>query len=390
MEPSGDVAYVTCGPFECTESGMEIPAAPAISVENSAVCTTFEADLQFVVGVVDPLGGADRDGDAAADLTEPFESGLDLGVIYTANSGFGVTHGFGSFMKSGFGGSKTSSPKALKAGISNPNTSITTDNMDILDAAKTVVVDVTGCESVMHPLYAQAGPSALNVPAECFRITAKEGDNYLADYSVTATPSAGLKWSNNTWSQIPKVQKCAGTTFAASDQVDVCQLLEDEIALLDEGSVSAQPVVSAGGDTVTGINATRANQVKLQGFDLELIGRPDAMEAPGVLRHDHCDDKRDMGDLYDATVSTAEGYYTANTKGRLTGEADYTDATSPTQAEEYGHRVWVSILDKNGAPMYGDLGKVDAAAELTTLISERTTEDNAHGRKRRVRRSVWW
>ena len=30
-------------------------------------------------------------------------------------------------------------------------------------------------------------------PEECFRITAKEGDNYLADYSVTATPSAGLK-----------------------------------------------------------------------------------------------------------------------------------------------------------------------------------------------------
>ena len=51
MEPSGDVAYVTCGPFTCAD-GMD---APALTLEGSAVCTAWEEaftiDLQ--VGKVD-------------------------------------------------------------------------------------------------------------------------------------------------------------------------------------------------------------------------------------------------------------------------------------------------------------------------------------------------
>ena len=34
MEPTGDAAYVTCGPFECAD-GMD---APEITIENSAAC----------------------------------------------------------------------------------------------------------------------------------------------------------------------------------------------------------------------------------------------------------------------------------------------------------------------------------------------------------------
>ena len=399
MEPSGDVAYVTCGPFECTESSMEIPAAPEISVENSAICTTFEADLQFLVGVVDPMGDATGDSrDVTVDGTttdgEPFEPGLDLGVVYTANNSFAVTHDFGSFTKAGFGGSKASRLEAIKAGTPDttttasppPQVDITTDAGA---AGEVTVVDIAGCEPTSNALYIGTGPSALRQPEECFRITSEPGDAFFADYSVTVTPSAGLSWSRNTWPQIPKgaAQKCAGTTFVAAEQVDVCELLEDEVALMDEGSIKAIPVVSSvvgtGAATIpsgtgTAVGATGANQVKLAGFDLELAD--DQTQWKHLMYYDTTTRTRnDMGNLYDDNdAAGTTGYYTANKKGRLTGEP--TAAAAPiTQAEEYAHRVWVPILDTKGAPMYGDLGKVDAADKEQTDTAVTSENDLLEG-----------
>ena len=49
MEPSGDVAYVTCGPFECAD-GMD---APELSIENSAMCTAWDPTVEIQVGEID-------------------------------------------------------------------------------------------------------------------------------------------------------------------------------------------------------------------------------------------------------------------------------------------------------------------------------------------------
>ena len=49
MEPTGDVAYVTCGPFNCAD-GMD---APVPSLEDSAVCTAWDPTVDFQVGKVD-------------------------------------------------------------------------------------------------------------------------------------------------------------------------------------------------------------------------------------------------------------------------------------------------------------------------------------------------
>ena len=87
----------------------------------------------------------------------------------------------------------------------------------------------------------------------------------------------------------------------------MCQLLEDEIALLDEGSVSAHTCrFRRRNDSPAGVNgATRANQVKLQGFDLELSD--DQTQWKHLMYYDTTTaTKRDMGDLYDANVSTVE------------------------------------------------------------------------------------
>ncbi len=368
-EPTGDVAYVTCGPFECVE-GMD---APEISVENSTVCTTFEADVQFVAGIVDPQGGDDRNGDGTTG--DNYNKGIDLGIAYTANAGFRTTHDFGSFSKTGFSGSKTSSLKALKRGIPDTSTPSTTDNTNIEDAAGNVVVDIAGCEDVMHALYTMEGPSALDKPEECSRVLSTSGYAYYRDYSVTITPSAGLSWSRNTWPQIPRgaAARCSGTTFMASDQVDVCELLEDEVALIDEGTVMAIPVVSVGDPlpttpAQTNVNAT--NQAKLQGFDLKLPIDPTRWkhlrynDDTTAARYDDLDlyDTSRTGTPLSAAVKTSDGSnaYTFNDSGRLNGMAqDGADGTAGT-ADDYAN-VWVPIRDSKGAPMYGDLGKVDAA-----------------------------
>ena len=49
MEPSGDVAYVTCGPFECADGSD----APMLSIENSGVCTAWDPTVEIQVGKVD-------------------------------------------------------------------------------------------------------------------------------------------------------------------------------------------------------------------------------------------------------------------------------------------------------------------------------------------------
>ena len=49
MEPTGDVAYVTCGPFNCAD-GMD---APEPSIADSAVCRAFAPEFTLQIGWVD-------------------------------------------------------------------------------------------------------------------------------------------------------------------------------------------------------------------------------------------------------------------------------------------------------------------------------------------------
>ena len=61
MEPSGDVAYVTCGPFECAD-GMDVPE---LSIEDSTVCTAWDPSVEIQVGKVDNDVIGPRNSDAA-------------------------------------------------------------------------------------------------------------------------------------------------------------------------------------------------------------------------------------------------------------------------------------------------------------------------------------
>ena len=173
--------------------------------------------------------------------------------------------------------------------------------MDITRDNGSVVADINGCypmsvtatdalrlgSTSAGGLYDQSGVDALNQPENCFRVTA----GYFEDYSVTLTPSVGFSWSRNSWPEF-KGLTCAGTTFAAADQVDVCEMLEEEVALMDEGSASVIPVVNNGGVE------TEADQIKLTGFDLTLP--IDRTRWATLMYYDSTTSAgSDMEDLYD-------------------------------------------------------------------------------------------
>ena len=84
MEPTGDVMYVTCGPWAC-ESGMDAPAFP----DESMACMDWTWSLELVPGFVDNTIGS-------ATAAENSNDGVDVGWVYETNKEMTVTHHFGN------------------------------------------------------------------------------------------------------------------------------------------------------------------------------------------------------------------------------------------------------------------------------------------------------
>ena len=243
--------------------------------------------------------------------------------MYTATSGFGTKHDFGSFSAAGFGGSENDTVTALKRGT--PNTETTSSpaprkNID-KDAGDTVVVDIEGSYPLTIPadalattmpvLYGKAGVDALDQPEESARYNAE----FLEDYSVTITPGTGFSWSKISWPQF-KGLKCTGTTVAFADQVDVCEMLEDEVALMDDGTASVIAVINNGDRADLEVRPT-ADEFKLNGFDLKL---PIAQTRWTTLQYynTRTTNKEDMQDAYDGTkAAAADTAIRVNTPGRI-------------------------------------------------------------------------
>ena len=278
--PTGETMYITCGPFRCSDAAEEVPPAPEITVADSAVCSGFEADFRADVGAVRNAG-----------LSLPM--GLDLGWSYTTTASAKVTHvfdGVGSLKVDGGTISRTSARRALKVqrtATSGPifggkldedwdtygdesfgvhNLTVTTvgpvrngeDDCFFRTSADLDEHDVAGWTSDAYlsdwGSYATFGnprtTSGPRRPESCMRIitddttgcdeasgtgcTGATRGNYLEDYSLQIQPQAGVTWAGSKvkWpsGQDPfEDLDCAGVTVEASDQVDVCQLFEEEV-----------------------------------------------------------------------------------------------------------------------------------------------------------------
>ena len=355
MEPTGDVAYVTCGPFEC-QDGAD---APEISIANSGVCNAWNPTVDIQVGKVDNdviFEGTDDTGN----------DGVDLGIVTSSNTAMKIKH--------------------VWSGVANGrNTSTTTDAAKGSNKALTVnwVADIVQVDAGPDN---DADETADNIdacdntydtgeltdePENCFRLLgpgpAKGAPDYLAGYSLELSPEgAGVTWGRVDWGDDDPFEdlKCDSMTMVVMDQVDICAMFEDEVDYAVGGSDDWTPSVVFDSDsrlvrwTATAKNsgtddaATDGKAFKTLWFDDNLNGKieddgsADRSEAvTGVA------DANAMHDLYNQNVDT----------GNI-------------------EAIWESLTDEDGDPNAGDLGKVDMvhdADDDDTDVDETSTNDNA-------------
>ena len=353
MEPTGDVAYVTCGPFAC-QDGAD---APEISIANSGVCNAWDPTVDIQVGKIDndvifEEGGTDDTGN----------DGVDIGIVTSSSTAMKVKH--------------------IWSGVANgKNTSTTTDAAKGSNKELTMnwVADITQVDAGPDNDADEAGDNIdacdntyddgelTDEPKGCFRMLgpgpAKGAPNYLAGYSLELSPvGAGVTWGRVDWDPDPfEDLTCDSMTMMVADQVDICAMFEEEVDYAIGDGWSPEVVFSDDDQIVmwrapaensgTDATATTGKFFKTLWFDDNLNGKI----------------KDDGGADRTGTVGQGD---TANAMHDL-----YNQNTDDGNIE----MIWEFLTDEDDDPNAGDLGKVDmvSADDPDTTVDESATNDNA-------------
>ena len=273
QEPTamGGAMYITCGPFRCSDASDEIPAAPDITIADSAACTEFEVDLDLVTGL--GYNGRDIDEDHNATVYDG-NVGIDAGWVYTSTAAASVVHEFEGVVGTAAGGnlrvpgasmSKTSTPTALPMGRGTTSPTAATNYFGGTDRGSErnntgagpirngphdcVRDDDEGTPASAYD-YGNIGGTAgvrgtLQKPQECFRIITSGRDdsndvttvrgNYLPGYKVHVTPNASVTWAGSSvaWKKGTDPFEgldCESVTFSAADQApDLCESYQEQV-----------------------------------------------------------------------------------------------------------------------------------------------------------------
>ena len=281
MEPTGDVMYITCGPFEC----MEGEDAPMLSIANSAVCTMWDPSVEIMVGKVD---------NDVLTREEPGElninDGVDLGIVTSSSLEMKVKHVFSgvaggrnttSTVDAAKGSDKTLAMKAVSDIIL---ISADADDVATTDIDETVICDNTYTEEDVSSKVDRPGG------ANCFRLLgpgagrtdndASKGANYLEGWSIELSPVDGdVTWGNVDWEDDPfEDLSCEGAEpIMVADHVDICEMFDAEVDLATEKGWEPEVVFDAGNRVVmwrAGAKAgTGESMFKTIWFDDNLNGK---------------------------------------------------------------------------------------------------------------------
>ncbi len=384
--PESEVMHITCGPFHCSEASMEKPMAPEITLADSAVCAAWDPDLELQVGRIDNdfYGIFSRNGDPFDPELETGDDGVDIGWMSSSSVAMTVKHKFddveyGKIYSVSGPDAPRGSNKALPMDLKdNANWGDGIRVMKVPDgggAAKKQAKLADLCEGTGY----SAAAAGVHKPAGCFRIamgeTAAPGQaagpaqfslaNYLYGYSVeVSAKDSSVSWGKVKWKEDPfKDLKCAPMTFMATDQVDVCELLEAEVdqalakgwgdvMLKTEGTGAT---TSAGGTTDGGVklrnwevkakSATPARFKRLF-FDDNLNGKLLRTEAAGP--HYPGTTATTFSDFYNFAGDNMKG---ATRTAIRNGRRDF---------------IWMLLKDGDGDPTMGDFGKVDLYGKDST------------------------
>ena len=413
--PTGDVMYITCGPFRCSEAADEMPAAPQITLADSAVCDDFEVNLRLVKGGA--LNGYYKN-DA---------SGVDVGWVYTSTHAARVTHTFenvtagtASMVVPGTSLVPTATERALTMHVLNAAQEASSSkvnkfgafaNRDDQPASRApdaltqsqpgpirngrndcMPIDQTGFNNNLdrggwsyHSLLRTRGNLRSEIrpvrrPEQCFRLITdglyenppdnEEMDvtfhNYLPGYSVQVDPVGGVSWAGSNvsdWGDDHPFDelKCDSETFRAEDQLDLCQDFQDEVDLYWGNGIGS------GGPfrvefTMTGSSNTDGQLTHIVIRNREPIpGNADATSAGGY-------EYRPVGSRH-ANMWLADGRPGTDANRGIDGKRNNANMywLAPYQ-NRHGRTdgIWTPIMtlamrdsaDDND-PLYGDFGKID-------------------------------
>ena len=378
MEPTGDVAYVTCGPFNC-QDGMD---APEPSIADSAVCQAFDPEFTLQVGFVDndvlvtervddtTTTDVDETRSAADAAMYDDNDGLDIGWVSTSKAGMTVMHHFEGVAKGtnySVAGRDAASgtDKALAMDLgsgtaTDADKDVSTSNEDY-EPALLVMADGEAC--VDYESSALASKRGIDMPESCFRVIGSP--DYLSGYSVEVeAKGSAVAWGEVEWEDDPfEGLTCDSVTFMAADQVDVCAMFDEEVDYaMDEGeewrpSVDFNRFTTGTTDMVAdGSEDDDVDQFRAYQWKASLKTTPEGHQFKTLWFDDNLDGKlpkkgtsafapgaKGLNDIYDANGNT----------GNL-------------------KTIWKSLLDDDGDLAADDLGKVD----LVSATDDRSTADD--------------
>ena len=239
MEPTGDVMYITCGPFEC----MEGEDAPMLSIANSKVCTDWDPDVNIMVGKVDNdvLDANVSGGDPEARWDG--NDGVDIGIETSSSIAMKVKHVFSGVAN---GRNQSSSLDAKKGSNQALTMKAVTDAILIggADADDTNTEWDDTLAACDNPYEDEDVSAKVDRPGgeNCFRLLgpgagradndASKGANYLSGWSIELSPvDADVSWGSVDWEDDPfEDLTCEGADpIMVADEVDVCSMFETEV-----------------------------------------------------------------------------------------------------------------------------------------------------------------
>ena len=373
MEDSGDVAYVTCGPFECAD-GMD---APELRIGNSAVCTAWDPMVEIQVGKVD---------NDVVDLATPTSAetkgndGIDLGIVTSSSIEMTVTHIFSGVAKGANSETKTTAEKGSNKAL----TMKAIGDAIRVDGDDAFTPDTTETEYVACDNSYDAG-SITDRPKGCFRLigpgtlgrdsktNAPNGADYLSGYSLKLTPSgAGVTWGRVEWEEDPfEDLTCSSTTIMVADEVDICDMFEDEVDYAIGTDGWSPEVVFAPNATV----ATNYEAVMWRASAQRSgknTGGGDAGDQPVATKgkyfktlwfDDDLDGKISNKNSRRPTVDGTPGGTASATRHDLYNQNAGSDNANIEM-------IWEHLTDRDGDLTAGDLGKADLLSDEDVLKTE--------------------
>ncbi len=360
MEPTGDVMYITCGPFECAEG----EDAPMLSIENSTICTAWDPSVEIQVGKVDN-DVLDRATPADGELE--VNDGVDLGIVTSSSLAMKVKHVFSgvsggintsSTVDAAKGSDKTLSMKAVGSFI--------TVDADEDDAATANIDESDVCDNTYD-----SGRGSLFEPEGCFRLIgpgagradndASKGANYLAGWSIELSPVGGdVGWGEVDWEDDPFEDLTCGAAdpIMVSDHVDICEMFDAEVSLATAKGWKPEVVFNADNRVVMwragATKGTGTERFKTIWFDDNLNGK--ILKDTSARRPDPDGDG----------AGTAAG-----------AAARIHDLKDQDEDDNNINKIWQWLTDADTDLMasVGDLGKVDMVSSrdnYQTADDERT------------------